>query len=73
MNRELDGVYFRIKRNDKWDNICFSDLTEDEMYEVIEGRNIEWLKSLCVILGKTLKEIGDYFDICSGIIEDKDE
>lgn len=71
MNRELDGVYFRIKRNDKWDNICFSDLTEDEMYEVLEGRNIAWLKSLCIILGKTLKEIGDCFDIYSGIEEDE--
>ena len=71
MNRELDGVYFRIKRNDKWDNICFSDLTEEEMNEVIKDKDIEWLKSLCIILGKTLKEIGDYFDIYSGIEEDE--
>ena len=71
MNRELDGVYFRIKRNDKWDNICFSDLTEEEMKEVLKDKDIEWLKSLCIILGKTLKEIGDYFDIYSGIEEDE--
>lgn len=71
MNRELDGVYFRIKRNDKWDNICFSDLTEEEMNEVLKDKDIEWLKSLCVILGKTLREIGDYFDIYSGIEEDE--
>lgn len=71
MNRELDGVYFRIKRNDKWDNICFSDLTEEEMNEVLKDKDIEWLKSLCIILGKTLKEIGDYFDIYSGIEEDE--
>lgn len=73
MNRELDGVYFRIKRNDKWDNICFSDMTENEMYEVIKDKDVVWLKSLCIILGKTLKEIGDYFDIYSGIIEEEDE
>lgn len=71
MNRELDGVYFRIKRNDKWDNICFSDMTENEMYEVIKDKDVVWLKSLCIILGKTLKEIGDYFDIYSGIEEDE--
>lgn len=71
MNRELDGVYFRIKRDDKWDNICFSDLTEEEMNEVLKDKDIEWLKSLCIILGKTLKEIGDYFDIYSGIEEDE--
>ena len=32
----LDGVYFRVKRNGKWDNICFSDLTEDEQDVAIE-------------------------------------
>lgn len=65
-NRELDGVYFRIQRNDKWENICFSDLTEEEMYKVLEGRDTEWLKRLCVILGQDLREIGDYFDINCG-------
>lgn len=59
MKRNLDGVYFRIGK----ENICFSDLTEEQMYEVMEGRNKEWLKSLCVILGKTIKGIGDDFDL----------
>lgn len=26
----LDGVYFRIKRDNDHHNICFSDLTEEE-------------------------------------------
>lgn len=26
----LDGVYFRIKRDNEYHNICFSDLTEEE-------------------------------------------
>jgi hypothetical protein len=64
--RELDGVYFRVKRNDKWQNICFSDLTETEMDEMLNGRNEEWLKSLCKILGQTLRRIGDMFDIRTG-------
>ena len=66
-NRKLDGVYFRIKRDDKWDHICFSDLTEEEMNKVLEGRDAEWLKSLCIILGQDLREIGDYFDINCGL------
>ena len=41
MNRNLDGVYFRIKRDDKWQNICFSDLTEDERQEMMKNRSIE--------------------------------
>lgn len=63
MDRNLDGVYFRIKRNDKWENVCFSDLTEEEMLSVMTGRNETWLKSLCVVLGKTIKNIGDSLDL----------
>ena len=63
MNRNLDGVYFRIKRDDKWQNICFSDLTEDERQEMMKNRSIEWLQSLCGILANKIKEIGDQFDL----------
>lgn len=61
--RELDGVYFRVKRNEKWQNICFSDLTEEEMDEILKDRNEEWLRSLCKILGQTIRDIGDQLDI----------
>ena len=63
MNRNLDGVYFRIKRDDKWQNICFSDLTEDERQEMMKNRSIEWFHSLCGILANKIKEIGDQFDL----------
>lgn len=41
MNRDLDGIYFRVKRGEKWQNICFSDLTDEEMDTVLEGRDTE--------------------------------
>ena len=63
MNRNLDGVYFRMKRDDKWQNICFSDLSDSEMEEVMQDRPVEWLKSMCKILGRTIKDIGDQLDI----------
>lgn len=63
MNRRLDGVYFRVKRDGKWQNICFSDLTDEEMDSVMDGRTTEWLRSMCKILGKTIKSIGDQLDI----------
>lgn len=66
MDRKLDGVFFRVNRNGRWQSVCFSDLTEDEMDEVLEAKNREWLKSLCKILGKTIKCIGDKFDIRCG-------
>ena len=59
MKRNLDGVYFRIGT----DNICFSDLTEEQQDKMMENRDIEWLKSMCKILAKTIKDIGDELDL----------
>lgn len=61
--RNLDGVYFRVQRDSKWDNVCFSDLTDAEKVEVMSGRNEEWFKSMCIILANTIRKIGDEFDI----------
>lgn len=61
--RNLDGVYFRVQRDGKWDNVCFSDLTDEEKIEVMKDRNTEWFKSMCIILANTIKRIGDEFDI----------
>lgn len=63
IKRNLDGVYFRVQRDGKWDNVCFSDMTQDEMEDVMNNRDIDWLKSMCIQLGKTIRDIGDQFDI----------
>lgn len=64
MNRNLDGCYFRVERDGKWQNICFSDLIPgDERDKVMKGRSAEWLMSLCCHLADTLRCIGDTFDI----------
>ena len=47
MNRNLDGYYFRVKRDGKWDNVCWSDMTDEERDEQMTNRSEEWLKSLC--------------------------
>ena len=66
MNRELDGVYFRVERDGKWQSICFSDLTEEERERVCEGRSAKWFKSLADPLADCIKEIGEQFDIIAG-------
>lgn len=66
MDRDLDGVYFRVERDGECESVCFSDLTEEQMRDVTGGRTNEWLRELCVILGKTIREIGDEFGIVSG-------
>lgn len=55
--RNLDGIYFRIYRDNKWQNICFTDLTENETEAVIKDRSEEWLNSLYEELVKVLLEI----------------
>lgn len=63
MDRELDGCYFRVKRDEKWENICFSDLTPEEREKVCDGRSAEWFKSLAYHLADCLKLLGDKLDI----------
>lgn len=68
--RNLDGVYFRVERNGKWENICFSDLTKEERNNVMLGKSEVWLRSLCDILADTIKDIGDMFDLVGGFRDD---
>ena len=61
--RNLDTCYFRAKRDGKWVNLCFTDLTEEEQKEYTTGRSAEWLQSLCLYLAGRVRAIGDEFDI----------
>ena len=63
MNRNLDRYYFRVKRDGKWDNICWSDMTDEERDEQMTNRSEEWLKSLCKGLGNVIHKIGEDLDI----------
>lgn len=63
MNRELCGMYFRIKRNNKWQNICFSDMTESEMHEILKDKGDVFLRSMCIQLSNSIKDLGNTFDI----------
>lgn len=64
--RNLDGCYFRVKRGDKYESVCFSDLTAEEREEICKDRPAEWLKSLAYHLADTIQIIGDEFDIVCG-------
>lgn len=72
IKRELDGIYFRVKRGKYWESICFSDLSDEEMDKVLEGHSVEWLKKMCKILGRTIRDIGDSLDI-AGWQKDEEE
>lgn len=63
MNRNLDGYYFRVEHDGKWQSICWSDLTEEERYEIADKFNNEALKRFCVGLGTVIRKIGDELDL----------
>ena len=61
--RDLDGVYFRVCRDGKWVNVCFSDLTKDERSQIMSGQSEGWLQRMCEILASTIRQIGDELDL----------
>lgn len=63
MNRNLDGIYFRIERDGKWESICFSDLTLYEIDKIAVNRDAKWWRSVALHLKDCLNEIGEQFDI----------
>lgn len=64
INRNLYGMYFRVKRDDTYQNICFSDLTPEEREDICRGRSAQWLKTVLYHITDCLKAIGDQLDIC---------
>ena len=69
--RGLDGFFLRVKRGDRYVSRCFSDLTEEEQKKWLARLSEEGLRSMCMELGKTIRNIGDQFDIVSSLAEDE--
>lgn len=61
--RELCGIYFRVKRDGKYENICFTDMTEKEQLATLNGLSFEASKNMCLWLAQTVRDLGDRFDI----------
>ena len=63
MERNLDGIYFRVTRDGKGYSICFTDLTAEEQNNVLNGYEKDQLLRMCKILAEALRKIGDELDI----------
>lgn len=61
--RHLDGIYLRIQRNGKWQAVCLSDMTKEELEINLDASRGEWLKWAVIHLAQTLQEIGEYLNI----------
>lgn len=63
MNRNMDGAYFRVERNGKWQDVCFTDLTLEEIDKVIGERGAEWWKGLAIHLKDRINRIAEQLDL----------
>lgn len=63
VRRNLDGLYFRIERDGKWQDICFTDLTQQERDRVMANRSERWLASVVNYLADVINGIGEEFDL----------
>lgn len=69
--RELCGIYFRVKRDGKYENICFTDMTEEEQKEILDILSFEATQNLCLRLAQVVRNLGDMFDISAVDGEEK--
>lgn len=69
--RNLSGVYIfdTLPGDDKRQPTCFEDCTEEKQQEWLDSLAPEAVKNLAIQLGKTLRTIGDQFDIIAGYEE----
>jgi len=61
--RNLDSVYYRVIRDGRHVNRCFTDLTESEQDEIMAEYNAEQLRRLCRYLCISIRQIGDTLDL----------
>lgn len=65
MPNNLSGIYFRYRNpeTNKWENWCFEDLPIETQEKYMNERTLEWHKNMILALSRTLKNIGDVFEI----------
>lgn len=71
--RNLDGCFFRVLRDGKWENACFTDLTTEERELVCMDRSADWLKSLLFHIADKLQEVGEFAGIEAVWIDERGE
>ena len=69
--RNLDGIYFRIERDGKWQNICYSDMDQAERDEVASMRaehatleeQVAWWRSMADLLADCIYDMGEQLGV----------
>lgn len=69
--RNLDGIYFRVQRDRKWANVCYSDLEQEERDEIARRRaeqttpaeQAAWWRSMADLLADQLYDMGEQLGV----------
>ena len=56
----MDGIYFRVERDGKWQSLCVSDLTLDELKSVTKDWDCNQLTIVAKELSRILKGMFNY-------------
>ena len=64
---DLDGIYFRVEHDGKWQSLCVSDLTPEELKSVTKDWDCNQLTVVAKELSCTVKELFD----CPSVHSDK--
>lgn len=57
---DLDGIYFRVERDGRWQTLCVSDLTPEELKSVTKDWDCNQLAIVAKELSCTLKGLFSY-------------
>ncbi len=70
--RNLSGIYTRIKRDGKYQTVDLTDMTPEELAEYLDewGTDCNFLQTLVQNLVETIQTIADKFDIEAKDISD---
>ena len=73
--RNLSGVYIfdTLPGDKRRQPTVFEDCTQEKQQEWLDSLTPDALKRLAIQLGKSLRELGDQFDIMSGSEESDDD
>lgn len=71
IQRNLDGIYFRARRDGEWMNVCYSDMTADERDEIAAKRaetstpeeQAAWWRSMADLLADQLYDMGEQLGV----------
>ena len=71
IQRNLDGIYFRVQRDGRWENVCYSDMTPDERGEVIYDRmderpleeQVGYYRRLAELMADQLYGMGEQLEV----------